>query len=74
MIDAIRFLDVRNGGPVAHAQARVQAATALRKACLGAAAPVGRLCLPSIDRIAANWLCMAERSMFCSVMRRPMNI
>ena len=55
-MDAIHFLDVRNGGPVAHAQARIDAATALRKACLGAAAPVGRLCLPSIDRIAANWL------------------
>ena len=55
-MDAIHFLDVRNGGPVAHAQARVQAATALRKACLGAARAVGRLCLPSIDRIAANWL------------------
>ena len=55
-MDAIHFLDVRDGGPVAHATARIDAAAALRKACLGVVAPMGRVCLPPIDRIAANWL------------------
>ncbi|TLG79297.1 hypothetical protein [Methylocystis sp. B8] len=55
-MDAIPFLDVRDGGPVAHAQARIDAAAALRKACLGMVAPVSRVCLSPIDRIAANWL------------------
>ena len=56
-MDAIHFLDVRNGGPVAHATARIDAATALRKACLGVVAPIGRVCLPSIDRAhkANDW-------------------
>lgn len=52
----IPLLDVRDGGPVAHAQARVDAAAALRDACLGAAAPLARFCLSPIDRVAANWL------------------
>ncbi|CCJ09073.1 hypothetical protein [Methylocystis sp. SC2] len=55
-MNAIHFLDVRDGGPVAHATARIDAAAALRKACLGVVAPMGRVCLPPIDRIAANWL------------------
>ncbi|MBM3551874.1 MAG: hypothetical protein FJX45_08925 [Alphaproteobacteria bacterium] len=55
-MNAIHFLDVREGGPVAHATARIDAAAALRKACLGMVAPMGRVCLPPIDRIAANWL------------------
>lgn len=55
-MDAIPFLDVRDGGPVAHAQARIAAAAALRKACLGVVAPMSRVCLSPIDRIAANWL------------------
>lgn len=55
-MNPIPLLDVRDGGPVAHAQARVEAAAALRDACLGVAAPLGRLCLSPIDRIATNWL------------------
>jgi hypothetical protein len=53
---SIPLLDVRDGGPVAHAQARIVAAAELRKACLGVVEPVSRFCLAPIDRIAANWL------------------
>jgi hypothetical protein len=53
---AIPFLDVRDGGPVAHARARAAAAAALRDACLGVARPLGDLCLPPIDRVTADWL------------------
>lgn len=52
----IPFLDVREGGPIAHAKARAVAAVALRDACLGAVAPISRFCLPPIDRLASNWL------------------
>jgi hypothetical protein len=55
-MNPIPFLDVRDGGPVAHARARVDAAAALRDACLGAIAPLGRYCLSPIDRMASNWL------------------
>lgn len=55
-MNPIPFLDVRDGGPVAHAQARFDAAVALRDACLGVVAPLGRFCLSPIDRVAANWL------------------
>ncbi|WP_457797580.1 hypothetical protein [Methylocystis sp. S23] len=41
---------------MAHAKARVDAAAALRDACLGAIAPLGRYCLSPIDRMASNWL------------------
>jgi hypothetical protein len=52
----IPLLDVRDGGPVAHAHARGDAAVALRDACLGAVAPVAAWCLPPVDRLAARWL------------------
>lgn len=52
----IPFLDLREGGPVAHARARTHAAAALRDACLGKLAPVGNLCLSPVDRLASNWL------------------
>jgi hypothetical protein len=55
-MNPIPLLDVRDGGPVAHAKARVDAAAALRDACLGAIAPLGRYCLSPIDRMASNWL------------------
>ncbi len=55
-MNPIPFLDVRDGGPIAHAQARIDAAAALRKACLGMVEPISRVCLGPIDRIAANWL------------------
>jgi hypothetical protein len=56
MMHPIPFLDLRDGGPIAHARARTEAAAALRDACLGKAAPFGRICLSPIDRLAANWL------------------
>jgi hypothetical protein len=52
----IPFLDVRDGGPIAHAKARLGAAVALRNACLGAVAPVGHVALSPIDRLATKWL------------------
>jgi hypothetical protein len=52
----IPFLDLREGGPVAHAMSRTHAAAALRDACLGRLAPVGNLCLSPVDRLASNWL------------------
>ncbi len=55
-MNQIPFLDVRGGGPVAHATARIDAAVALRDACLGAAAPLSRFCLSQVDRLASNWL------------------
>lgn len=55
-MNLIPFLDVRDGGPIAHAQGRIDAAAALRDACLGPIARVSGLCLSPIDRIAANWL------------------
>ncbi|MEF3366776.1 hypothetical protein V3H18_09550 [Methylocystis sp. 9N] len=55
-MNPIPLLDVRDGGPIAHAQTRIDAAAALRKACLGMMEPMSRICLTPIDRIAANWL------------------
>lgn len=52
----IPLLDVRDGGPIAHARARVDAAIALRTACLGVVEPLSRVCLTPLDRIAGNWL------------------
>ncbi len=56
-MDPIPLLDVRDGGPVAHTRARVEAAAALREFCLAPFPRWGRhVCLSSIDRIAACWL------------------
>jgi hypothetical protein len=52
----IPFIDVRTGGPVAHAMERAGAAVALRDACVGAIAPMDRFCLPPVDRLASRWL------------------
>ncbi len=52
----IPFLDLREGGPVAHAMNRAHAAAALRDACLGRLAPVSGVCLSPIDRLASKWL------------------
>jgi len=53
----IPFLDVRDGGPIAHARSSLATAAALRDACL---APVPRwsrhVCLKSIDHVAGRWL------------------
>ncbi|MCX7899207.1 MAG: hypothetical protein N2444_03850 [Methylocystis sp.] len=52
----IPFLDVRSGGPIAHARARREAAEALRDVCLGAAKPIAGPGLRAFDRLAGNWL------------------
>jgi len=52
----IPFLDVRLGGPVAHAMARVGAAAALRDSCLSPAPRWTHGVLSPIDRIVAEWL------------------
>ncbi len=58
-MDAIHFLDVRDGGPVAHATARIDAAAALRKACLGGRADGPGL--PSANRPYCGKLAEALR-------------
>lgn len=52
----IPFVDVRDGGPIAHAAARLTAAAALRDACLAPAPRWSHVCLAPIDRLAASWL------------------
>ncbi|HYA81638.1 MAG TPA: hypothetical protein VED87_12000 [Methylocystis sp.] len=56
-MNPIPLVDVRDGGPIAHTRARVEAAAALRDACLSPAPQWGRdFFLKSIDRVAAKWL------------------
>jgi len=56
-MNPIPLVDVRDGGPIAHTRARVEAAAALRDACLSPAPRWGRdFLLRSIDRVAAKWL------------------
>ena len=53
----IPLVDVRDGGPIAHALSRQEAAEALRDYCVAAVPSWGRgVCLASIDRLAARWL------------------
>lgn len=52
----IPLVDVRNGGPIAHARARIAAAAALRDACLAPVPRWGHVCLAPIDRLASAWL------------------
>jgi hypothetical protein len=53
----IPLVDVRDGGPIAHALSRQEAAAALRDYCVAAVPSWGRgVCLASIDRVAARWL------------------
>lgn len=52
----IPFLDVRDGGPIAHATARIAAAEALRDACLAPMPRWGHVCLAPLDRLARSWL------------------
>ncbi|CAN2533323.1 hypothetical+protein [Methylocapsa aurea] len=52
----IPLLDVREGGPIAHAAARVAAALALRDACLAPMPRWGHVCLAPVDRLARAWL------------------
>jgi hypothetical protein len=53
----IPLLDVRDGGPIAHARGRIATAAVLRDACVASAPRWSRdICLSSIDCIAARWL------------------
>ncbi|PWB82884.1 MAG: hypothetical protein C3F11_09560 [Methylocystaceae bacterium] len=52
----IPFVDVRDGGPIAHAKARAAAAAALRDACLAPVPRWSHVCLAPIDRLASAWL------------------
>ncbi|WP_159731857.1 hypothetical protein [Methylosinus sp. Ce-a6] len=52
----IPLLDVRDGGPIAHAAARIAAARALRDACLAPMPRWGHVCLAPVDRLARSWL------------------
>jgi hypothetical protein len=55
-MNPIPLVDVREGGPLAHARTRVSAAVALRDACL---APLPTWChgsLGLVDRVASAWL------------------
>jgi hypothetical protein len=52
----IPLVDVRDGGPVAHAIRRAEAASALRDACLAPAPRWSHVCLAPIDKLASAWL------------------
>lgn len=52
----IPFVDVREGGPIAHATTRAEAAAALREACLAPMPRIARYCLAPLDRLASDWL------------------
>jgi hypothetical protein len=55
-MNPIPLVDVRDGGPLAHARTRVTAAAALRDACLAPFPRWSHLSLGLIDRIASAWL------------------
>jgi hypothetical protein len=52
----IPLVDVREGGPVAHAVTRAAAAAALRDACLAPAPRWSHVCLAPVDKLASAWL------------------
>ncbi|BDV40210.1 hypothetical protein [Methylocystis bryophila] len=57
LVNHIPFVDVREGGPIAHALSRPEAAAALRDYCVAPMPSWGRgVCLTSIDRLAERWL------------------
>jgi hypothetical protein len=55
-MEPIPFVDVRQGGPMAHVKARIATAHALRDACLSPVPNWGRNVLRPIDYLAGNWL------------------
>jgi hypothetical protein len=56
-VNHIPLVDVRDGGPIAHALSRQEAAAALRDYCVAPMPRWGRgVCLSSIDRLAGRWL------------------
>jgi len=52
----IPLVDVRDGGPIAHAISRAAAAAVLRDACLAPAPRWSHVCLAPIDRLVSVWL------------------
>lgn len=52
----IPLVDVRDGGPIAHARTRAAAAVALRDACLAPIPRWSHVCLGPLDRVASAWL------------------
>jgi hypothetical protein len=54
-LPAIPVIDVRRGGPVAHARLRREPMAALRDACFSFL-PGARLVAPVLDRVSAAWL------------------
>jgi hypothetical protein len=58
----IPLVDVRTGGPIAHARARADAAATLRDACLKPVPRWSHACLAPLDRVASRWL---QRSASC---------
>lgn len=67
MLPAIPVVDIRNGGPLLHAQQSVRQARALRDACLNffphAAMPI----LPALDWMARRWLTRSRSPYFAEV-------
>jgi len=55
-MEPIPFVDVRQGGPMAHVKSRIATAHALRDACLAPVPNWGRGILTPIDYLAGNWL------------------
>jgi hypothetical protein len=63
----IPLLDVRRGGPIAHAMARSAAAAALRDACLSRAPRWTHGALTPIDKIVAGWLRRSSTDYCCEL-------
>ncbi|MFM8859219.1 MAG: hypothetical protein ACKOEW_03840 [Methylocystis sp.] len=55
-MEPIPFVDVRQGGPMAHVKSRIATAHALRDACLAPVPSWGRGILAPIDHLAGAWL------------------
>jgi len=55
-LPAIPVLDLRDGGPVRHAERNVAAARALRDACLAFFPPAALPLMPALDTVARRWL------------------
>ena len=55
-LPAIPLIDLRDGGPVGHAERNAAAARALRDACLAFFPGVVQRFVPALDRISQRWL------------------
>lgn len=56
IMNTVPLIDVRAGGPVAHARARAFVAAALRDACLAYMPRWSHGCLSPLDLLVSNWL------------------